>query len=112
MLLAHDGLHTIGREERDWIKADLTADVRRVCRDRLARLAKRNQVVVAKVDPSEEDITEVGQWAALRRSLQAHFRIAAQKGALQWRKTAGCAAARCAAVPAHRVRGVWGGVGQ
>ena len=54
------------------------------------------------MDPSEEDITEVGQWAALRRALlQAHFRIAAQEGALQWRKTA----VQLRGVPAHRVVG-------
>lgn len=90
MLLTHDELDTIGKSERDWLKADLTADARRIERGHLAMLAQRYAHVVPAKDTEAvpELATDVARWAELRRALMAHFRVEANAGRLLWRRKA------------------------
>ena len=62
----------------------------RIQRDRLARLAKRYEKVVQEVDHDFDtpSVSDVHEWAELRKQLQQHFSVMCSKHALMWPKTA------------------------
>ena len=90
MLLDFDDLDTIGADERDWLKADLSPVARHTQRDKLKALAKRYSKVTPAADPTDDNGApeDARAWGSLRGKLQAHFQWASKHGKLLWRKTA------------------------